>query len=215
MKFLKNYSWKRFLVLLFLLSLFILVSAISYVNAVSSDIANSVFRLHVIANSDSTEDQALKLKVRDNLLNFMNDLAKDCSSKEEVISLAKGHKEDFEQIASKTITENGFSYPVSVDICVSDFPTKTYGDISLPAGCYDALKVKIGDANGKNWWCVMFPPLCFVDVSSGVVPYDSKQEMKENLSDEEYELISKTDDGKINFKFKLIEFFQNMRLGQN
>ena len=215
MKFLKNYSWKRFLVLLFLLSLFILVSAISYVNAVSSDIANSVFRLHVIANSDSTEDQALKLKVRDNLLNFMNDLAKDCSSKEEVISLAKEHKEDFEQIASKTITENGFSYPVSVGICVSDFPTKTYGDISLPAGCYDALKVKIGDANGKNWWCVMFPPLCFVDVSSGVVPDDSKQEMKENLSDEEYELISKTDDGKINFKFKLIEFFQNMRLGQN
>ena len=171
--------------------------------------------MHVIANSDSTEDQALKLKVRDNLLNFMNDLAKDCSSKEEVIVLAKEHKEDFEKIASKTITENGFSYPVSVDICVSDFPTKTYGDISLPAGCYDALKVKIGDANGKNWWCVMFPPLCFVDVSSGVVPDDSKQEMKENLSDEEYELISKTDDGKINFKFKLIEFFQNMRLGQN
>ena len=206
---------KRFFVLLCLLTLFIFVSALSYVNAVSNDIANSVFRLHVIANSDSEEDQALKLKVRDELLSYMNTLAKDCTSKEEVVALAKEHQEEFKKIAEQVICDNGFSYPVNIQIGDSDFPTKTYGDISLPAGTYDALKVQIGEAKGKNWWCVMFPPLCFVDVSTGIVPDDSKKEMQENLSEEEYDLISKTDDSEIHFKFKLIEFFQNLRLGQN
>lgn len=215
MKFLKNSTWKKFFVLLLLLTLFIFVSALSYVTAVSQDIANSVFRLHVIANSDSKEDQELKLKVRDNLLSYMNTLANDCSSKEEVVTLAKEHEEEFKQIAEETITENGFSYPVTIQIGSSDFPTKIYGDISLPAGTYDALKVQIGEAKGQNWWCVMFPPLCFVDVTSGVVPDESKEEIKENLNEEEYDLISKTDDNEIHFKFKLVEFFQNLRLGQN
>ena len=215
MKFLKNYTLKRILVLLFLLTLFIFISAISYVAAVSKDIADSVFRLHVIANSDSKEDQELKIQVRDELLSYMNTLAKDCSSKEEVVELAKEHQEEFKQIAEQTISKNGFSYPVTIEIGDSDFPTKTYGDIALPAGTYEALRVQIGDAKGQNWWCVMFPPLCFVDVSSGVVPDESKEEIKESLNEEEYSLISQTDDNKINFKFKLVEFFQNLRLGQN
>ena len=215
MKFLKNYTLKRILVLLFLLTLFIFISAISYVTAVSKDIADSVFRLHVIANSDSKEDQELKIQVRDELLSYMNTLAKDCSSKEEVVELAKEHQEEFKQIAEQTIAKNGFSYPVTIEIGDSDFPTKTYGDIALPAGTYEALRVQIGDAKGQNWWCVMFPPLCFVDVSSGVVPDESKEEIKESLNEEEYSLITQTDDNKINFKFKLVEFFQNLRLGQN
>ena len=89
------------------------------------------------------------------------------------------------------------------------FPTKTYGDISLPSGYYDALRIKIGNADGKNWWCVMFPPLCFVDVSSGIVPDESKETMKKDLSAEEFSLISNEDDSKISFKFKLIELFQH------
>ena len=206
---------KRFFVLLSLLTLFIFVSALSYVNAVSTDIADSVFRLHVIANSDSEEDQSLKLKVRDELLSYMNTLAKDCTSKEEVVALAKENQEEFKKIAEQVICDNGFSYSVTIQIGDSNFPTKTYGDISLPAGTYDALRVQIGEAKGKNWWCVMFPPLCFVDVSTGIVPDDSKKEMQENLNEEEYDLISKTDDSEIHFKFKLIEFFQNLRLGQN
>lgn len=205
---------KRFFVLLLLLTLFIFVSALSYVNAVSEDIADSIFRLHVIANSDNEEDQSLKLKVRDELLSYMNTLAKDCTSKEEVVALAREHQEEFKAIAEKVIYDNGFSYPVTIQIGESDFPTKTYGDISLPSGTYDALRVQIGEAKGKNWWCVMFPPLCFVDVSTGIVPDDSKKEMQESLNDEEYDLISKTDDSEIHFKFKLIEFFQNLRLGQ-
>lgn len=205
---------KPFLVLTFLLTLFIFISAISYVDAVSEDIASSVFRLHVIANSDSKEDQALKLKVRDELLSYMNTLSQNATSKQEVIELAKEHEETLKQIALTTIHENGFDYDVQIEIGISDFPTKYYGDIALPAGTYDALKVKIGKSQGQNWWCVMFPPLCFVDVSSGIVPDSSKQELQENLNDEEYDLISKTEEKEeISFKFKLIEFFQNLKLG--
>lgn len=217
MKYFKNLinfsSIKPFLVITLLLSLYIFVCAISYVSAVSGDIANSVFRLHVIANSDSKEDQELKLKVRDELLIYMNEISKNCSCKQEVMDLANLHKEDFVEIAKKVIVENGFDYDVSIEVGVSDFPTKQYGDISLPAGKYDALRVKIGNASGQNWWCVMFPPLCFVDVSSGIVPDSSKQEMKDSLNDEEYDLISESGDSEITFKFKLVEFFQNWRLG--
>ncbi len=211
--FIKTTKLKQLLIILLLLTLYIFISAISYVNAVSENIANSVFRLHVIANSDSEQDQILKLKVRDELLNYMNELSKTCSSKEEVKNLAIEHQKDFLEIAQKVIIDCGFNYTVNVEIGVSDFPTKCYGDISFPAGTYDALKVKIGNAEGQNWWCVMFPPLCFVDVSSGIVPESSKQEIKENLGDEEYNLISKTDHAEISFKFKLIEFFQNLKLG--
>ena len=203
----------RIFVILILLSLFILISAISYVDAVSNNIADSVFRLHVIANSDSKEDQELKLKVRDKLLSYMNIISKDSTSKQEAMQIANEHKEEFTQIAEKVIKENGYNYTVNVQIGKADFPTKYYGDITLPAGTYDALKVQIGKAKGQNWWCVMFPPLCFVDVSTGIVPDNSKQELKQSLDNEEYDLISKTDNNEISFKFKIVELFQNWRLG--
>ncbi len=217
MKSFKNlicfHKMKPFLVISFLLGIYIFICAISYVSAVSSDIANSVFRLHVIANSDSDEDQNLKLKVRDELISYMNELAKDCSSKQEVMQIANENLDEFKKIAQDVIYENGFNYNATVEVTNSSFPTKYYGDIALPAGSYDALKVKIGSAEGKNWWCVMFPPLCFVDVSSGVVPESSKKEIEENLNSEEYSLVSQDDSQTITFKFKLIEFFQNLRLG--
>ena len=213
MKKFKRLKIGRIFVILILLSLFILISAISYVDAVSNNIADSVFRLHVIANSDSKEDQELKLKVRDELLSYMNIISKDSTSKQEAMQIANKHKEEFTQIAEKVIKENGYNYTVNVQIGKADFPTKYYGDITLPAGTYDALKVQIGEAKGQNWWCVMFPPLCFVDVSTGIVPDNSKQELKQSLDDEEYDLISKTDDNEISFKFKIVELFQNWRLG--
>ena len=176
----------RIFVILILLSLFILISAISYVDAVSNNIADSVFRLHVIANSDSKEDQELKLKVRDELLSYMNIISKDSTNKQEAMQIANEHKEEFIQIAEKVIKENGYNYTVNVQVGKADFPTKYYGDITLPAGTYDALKVQIGEAKGQNWWCVMFPPLCFVDVSTGIVPNNSKQELKQSLDTVSY-----------------------------
>ena len=205
----------RIFVILILLSLFILISAISYVDAVSNNIADSVFRLHVIANSDSKEDQELKLKVRDELLSYMNIISKDSTSKQEAMQIANEHKEEFTQIAEKLIKENGYNYTVNVQIGKADFPTKYYGDITLPAGTYDALKVQIGEAKGQNWWCVMFPPLCFVDVSSGIVPEDSKETIKNNLPNEEYNLVTNTQNADVKFIFKLLEFFQNIKLANN
>ena len=91
--------------------------------------------------------------------------------------------------------------------------TKHYGDVSLPSGIYDALRVKIGTASGQNWWCVMFPPLCFVDVSSGIVPNDSKDLLQDNMSNEEYDLITNSDDNSsLTFKFKIVELFENIKV---
>ena len=208
----KSSVFKRLIIVLLLLILFIFISAISYVSAVSNNIANGVFRLHVIANSDSPEDQNLKYIVRDELIKYMNTLAKDCTSKQEVIEIAQNNISNFENIAKKTIQDNGFNYNVTVEIGNFDFPTKTYGDITLPAGTYDSLKIKIGKSEGQNWWCVMFQPLCFVDVTTGIVPEESKKEMKEAMPEEEYSLISNTNNSEVNFKFKLIEFFENIKL---
>ncbi|MBO5479522.1 MAG: stage II sporulation protein R [Clostridia bacterium] len=203
---------KYSILLLFLLILYIFISAFSYVNAVSKDLSNSVFRLHVIANSDTKEDQELKLKVRDSVLSYMNTICKNATDKEEAISIANAHLDEFKQIALNTIQENGYDYNVTVKIGNFSFPTKTYGDISLPSGYYDALRIEIGEAKGQNWWCVMFPPLCFVDVSSGIVPEESKKTMKNDLSEEEFTLISNREDSGIQFKFKLIELFQNVKV---
>lgn len=208
----KNTRIKMILILSVLILLYTTICAISYAQTISYDISNSVFRLHVIANSDSEEDQNLKYKVRDCLLNYMKELCSNCSCKEEAINLVQEHKNEFEELALKTIEENGYSYSVNINIGNFEFPTKTYGDISLPEGFYDALRVEIGEAKGKNWWCVMFPPLCFVDVSSGVVPEESKEILKNDLSEEEFALVSENSSNEIKFKFKLVEFFANKGL---
>ncbi len=208
----KNSKIGIFMILILLLFLYTTVCAISYVSAVSTDISNSVFRLHVIANSNSDEDQNLKYKVRDNLLAYMNDICSNCSSKEEAINIVSKHQEEFRQVALETIKNEGFSYDVKIEIGNFEFPTKQYGDISLPAGLYDALKVEIGKAEGRNWWCVMFPSLCFVDISSGIVPEESKEDLQNVLSNEEYAIISNNSNQGIKFKFKLLEFFATNNL---
>lgn len=202
---------KRVLIIFILFIIYTLLSLFSYSNAVSNDIQNSVFRLHVIANSDSKEDQDLKYKVRDSLIEYMNFISKDITSKEEAINIAIENKNEFYDIAKKVVLDSGFNYNVNIEIGNFSFPTKTYGDISLPSGFYDALKVEIGEASGQNWWCVMFPSLCFVDVSEGIVPEESKEELQDNLQKEEYNLIS-SDTLEFKVKFKLVELFENAKI---
>lgn len=215
-KFLKlmNHSKvKMVIILTFLFFVYTTICAISYANNVSTDIADSVFRLHVIANSDSDVDQNLKYTVRDKLLEYMNTLCADCTSKKEAISIANEHIEDFKQIALDTIKNEGFNYSVNVQIGNFEFPTKHYGDISLPSGYYDALRVEIGEAKGQNWWCVMFPPLCFTDVSSGIVPEESKEDLENALTDEEFSIVSDNDSNfGFQLKFKILEILNNTGL---
>lgn len=205
----KNSKLGIILTLILLLIIYTIICAFSYVQAVSTDISNSVFRLHVLANSNSDADQALKYKVRDNLLKYMNGLCSNCTSKDKAIKIVTEHQDEFKQVALDTIYNEGYSYDVKINIGNFEFPTKQYGDISLPAGYYDALRVEIGEAKGRNWWCVMFPSLCFIDVSSGFVPEESKEELQKVLSDEEYSLISDSSNSSIKFKFKLLELFAN------
>ena len=215
-KFLKicNHSKvKMVIILTFLFFAYTTICAISYADDISTDIANSVFRLHVIANSDSDVDQNLKYIVRDHLLEYMNSLCADCSSKEQAIAIASEHVEDFKEIALNTIKDEGFDYSVNVSIGNFEFPTKHYGDISLPAGYYDALKVEIGEAKDQNWWCVMFPPLCFVDTSSGIVPEESKEDLENSLTDEEFSIVSDNEENlTFKLKFKILEILNDTGL---
>ena len=208
---LNNSKVKMVIILTFLFFIYTSICAISYANQVSNDIANSVCRLHVIANSDSDEDQNLKYIVRDKLLEYMNELCINCSTKEEAISIAQNNLNNFKELALQTIREEGFDYSVNVNIGNFEFPTKYYGDISLPAGYYDALKVEIGEAKGQNWWCVMFPPLCFTDVTSGVVPEESKEDLENTLTDEEFSIVS-DNSLDIQVKFKILEFLNSTGL---
>ena len=202
-------------ILTILVFIYIALLSFNYSKAISSNLSDSVFRLHIIANSDSSADQQLKLKVRDNIIEYMNTLTSSSSDKKDVISMVNNHLDSFKEIALNTIKENGYNYDVNIEIGNFNFPTKTYGDISFPAGNYDALKIEIGDAIGQNWWCVLFPPLCFVNSSTGVVPDDSKNTLKENINSESYEIISEgnksNNTSDIKIKFKIIEFFNNFR----
>lgn len=194
--------------LLILLISFIFISISSYANSISEDLSDNFFRLHILANSDSKEDQDLKLKVRDNIIQYMNSLSYEGLSKQDAIYLTQEHISEFENIAKKTIENEGYNYNVSLKIDNFYFPTKLYGNISLPAGFYDALKIEIGNAEGKNWWCSLFPPLCFVDISSGVIDEESEELLKDNLSEEEFAIIT-SDSETIKFKFKIVELFSN------
>jgi len=201
-------------ILTILVFIYIALLSFNYSKAVSSNLSDSVFRLHIIANSDSSADQELKLKVRDNIINYMNTLTSSSSDKKDVISMVNNHLDFFKEIALNTIKGNGYNYDVNIEIGNFHFPTKSYGDISFPAGNYDALKIEIGDAIGQNWWCVLFPPLCFVNSSTGVVPDDSKNTLKENINSESYEIISEGNNSNdntsdIKIKFKIIEFLNN------
>lgn len=212
---------KNTLIVITLFLTFIIISAYSYASSISTGLAENIFRLHILANSDSEEDQELKLKVRDEIIEYMKTLCDRISDKQAVIDLAKSHKEDFIEIAEKVIHKNGYNYPVNIEIGNFYFPTKYYGNISLPAGNYDALKIEIGEAKGQNWWCSLFPPLCFVGVSSGIVDKEGEEYLKETLSEEEFELISKTSE-EIEFKFKIVEIInekkeeiENKKLAKN
>lgn len=202
---------KKFFYLLSLIILFSVLTFISissYANDVSKDLSDNFFRLHILANSDSDSDQALKLKVRDNIISYMNTLSYDGLNKNEAIELTNSHLIAFQEIAEKTIAGEGYNYDVKLEVGNFYFPTKEYGNISLPAGYYDALKIEIGKAKGQNWWCSLFPPLCFVDISAGIIDEESEEYLRENLSEDEFSIIT-DDSGDVKFKFKIIELLNS------
>lgn len=171
------------------------------------DIAKQVIRLHVVANSDSEEDQKLKLEVKEQIVGLLREELKEDSSVAMAQQTLRSHLDEVEETARSYIQEKGYDYEVNAQLGTCYFPVKQYGDMTFPAGEYKALKVNIGEHEGKNWWCVMYPTLCFVDSTYQVVPEESKERLKENLTEEEYEsLLTGEEDAE--FGFWLFDFFK-------
>ncbi len=188
----------------------------TYVTRDSSDakemqkeIASNILRFHVLANSDKQEDQELKLKVKDVVITYMSDYINQPDlSLEETKQIVEQHKDEVVALAEEVLREQGVDYEVSAELTKAYFPVKSYGDVTLPAGEYDAFRIQIGEAQGKNWWCVLYPPLCFVDVSYGYVPEGSKKQL-ENVLDEEcfYAVMHGGETkNKIDFRSRILDF---------
>lgn len=192
----------------------VLCAMSSYAGAVNKDIAEKVIRLHVIANSDSMEDQNLKYAVRDSVLEFMRDNMDKVKNDSNMPKVDDSLLSGIENVATREIKSEGYSYGVKVTYGVSPFPTKTYGDVAFPAGYYNAVKVEIGKSVGQNWWCVMFPPLCMINATSGNLTDDSKAMLKQKMSDEDYEIITSQDSGseQVKVKFKIVELMQTLKM---
>ena len=195
---------KHIITIIILFILFVTFTAISYSNKVFAGLENNIFRLHILANSDSNEDQALKLLVRDGILDYMKEINKNSNNKDLTIENTQSHLDEIKSKCEEILRQNNSDYEVSIEIGNFYFPTKYYGNISLPAGNYDALRIKIGEAKGQNWWCSLFPPLCFIDISSGYLSEEDSKILEENLTDEEFMLISSSNPD-IKLKFKVIE----------
>ncbi len=170
------------------------------ISRIQGNLSKEVFRFHVLADSDSDEAQKVKLKVRDQVLEYMKQTLpgnEDMVSASQTKKWAKEHLREIEDIAEKVIREEGYSYRAKAEVSVCYFPDKRYGDITFPQGYYEALRIKLGKAKGHNWWCVLYPNLCFTSSTCAVVDEEGKEELKEVLTDEEYEMVTATSDFKI------------------
>ncbi len=183
-----------------------------YADKTEQSIAHGLIRLHVIANSDTESDQQLKLAVRDAIIDQVGTHFADNCQKDEARQEILAHTEDIRLIAQEVIADWGLDYPVEISLGKSDFPTKTYGNVTLPAGTYEALKVVIGEGTGQNWWCVLFPPLCFVDAATAEMPDESAEILKESLTEEEYAMVTDSGDLPVQVKFKTYELWQSSKL---
>ena len=164
------------------------------------NIESNVLRLHIIANSDSEQDQSLKLMVRDGILSGYSEIFENSDGIDEIVKTAKEHLSEIEKTAEKIIRENGLFYDVSCEVVKMDFDKKDYENFTMPKGFYNALRIKIGSAEGKNWWCVMYPPLC--------VPATTEADLSEYLTEEEIDII--TNPKRYEVRFKCDEIYEKL-----
>ncbi len=186
---------------------YLMISAIIAGAALSLPFFNSceelysdVLRVHILANSDSAADQSLKLAVRDRVLNECSRFYNGCSDKDEAVEITRAHLGEIETAAKRELRAHGSSCSVHAEVVNMPFDTRYYEEFTLPAGRYDALRLTIGEGEGKNWWCVMYPSLC---VGAAV-----KTEMEEQLDDGEYRVVTSE---KTDFRFKLVEIFESIK----
>ncbi len=201
---------KAFAVLLITVSLALLLGLLPIHG--EREVYESVIRLHILANSDSDEDQALKLKVRDSIIEFTNGLLSDCEKREEAILLMEKNLSKYEDIANATLKENGSSYKAEVVFSEEYYPTRVYESAAFPGGKYLSLQIKIGEAVGQNWWCVLFPPICLSAASKND---DGLKDgfIAAGLTGEQYRIITESNgdgEGKYEIRFKILEIFEEL-----
>ena len=174
---------------------------------IQESIAQNIIRFHVRANSDSDSDQQLKLKVKNEVTALLQPMLTNSDSVEQSRNIIAQHMQDIKDTALDTIHNEGYSYDVDVYFEKSYFPMKSYADVTFPPGEYEAFRIDIGDAYGRNWWCVLYPPLCFVDAVYGELPKESKEQLKNVLTDDEYNAITKV---RYKYRFKYLTFLNGL-----
>lgn len=198
-------------IILFTLPLLLLVSMLflSPQRKNGAPLADQIIRLHVLANSDSDEDQKLKLELKEEIISKMSHQLSQAATSDEIRTYITENRDELQRFSEDFIKQKGYDYPITLQLAECYFPTKVYGDLVFPCGEYEALKIIIGKGNGKNWWCVLYPPLCFVDVTNGIVPDESKQLLENLLTEEDYKNLSiNKEDSQVTIKFKFLEYFK-------
>ena len=178
--------------------------------AMAARIAPEILRFHVLANSDSDEDQQLKLRVRTLLLDSIYEKLGENASLDDTKEYVLANKDSLEQEAEDYMKAEGYDYPAHMEVTECYFPSKTYGDMVFPCGTYEAVRVEIGKGKGHNWWCVLYPPLCFVDSTYAVVPDSSREILRESLDAADYQaLLKKQPEVHIRIRSKFLELLEN------
>ena len=174
---------------------------------IQQGISEKIMRFHVVANSDSDQDQELKLKVKEAVVSYISpelEESEDINRSKEILA---GKQEEILAVAEQVIRDNGFDYTVTAGFERTYFPTKSYGSYTFPPGEYEAFMIRIGNSRGKNWWCVLYPPLCFIDISHGVVDRECGTRLEEILTTEEFSAVSGEN---IGFRFKYLTFLNDV-----
>jgi stage II sporulation protein R len=169
--------------------------------AATSQLAEQVLRFHVLADSDSTEDQRIKMQVKEAVISYLQEGVSGEKSLEGTKTFVTEHLEEIRELALQTVKEQGSSDTVSAELVTDEFPEKTYGDVTFPAGTYQALRISIGSGQGHNWWCCLYPNLCFRDAVHATVDPEDKQALQQLLDEDAYEMITCTTDFKIKWFF--------------
>ena len=173
---------------------------------IQQGIAAQVIRFHVLADSDSAWDQANKLAVRDAVLDYLNDVLPENVNVVQTENFIENHLKNIRQVAEETLARRDCSDPVQAQLVQDDFPEKTYGDCTFPAGTYEALRISIGRAEGHNWWCMIYPGLCFNGESGFSISEENKTLLKGVLTEEEFQTV--VGEGKIHLGFKILKFLE-------
>lgn len=174
--------------------------------ALAGRLSPSLLRFHILANSDDSDDQQVKLQVRSLILDYMQKHLGRDAGKEETIQYLQDHKTEVEQFADRYLAEQGFGYRSSLEITNCYFPARAYGDMVFPCGYYDAARITLGRGKGHNWWCVLYPRLCFVDAACSEVPRESREILKQELGEGDY-LALRDNRPQIKTRFLILPFF--------